>query len=254
MLCTYPCVASLWATLLAALLSIDLTGSVSHAHAQEGGGWCYNEADCLARSKTDIGSSAHWHPAGVVPMDGGANGVLSSDPDENPDFHNWTKFHLQYCDGASYAGSSSTTVGASTLHFRGAAILDAFIDALLAIGGLAQGGSLIVGGTSAGGLATYLHLDHYRERMPPSVHVVGMPVSAACCMLLGGAPSLLCPLLVSCIILTLLWYAMVHHVLAPNDSRHRTLASSSISTRTQVCPSTRTRCGTSQKCRTSLGI
>ena len=62
----------------------------------EGGGWCYDEADCLARSKTDIGSSKHWEPTGVPPMDGGANGLLSADPRQNPDFHNWTKFHLQY--------------------------------------------------------------------------------------------------------------------------------------------------------------
>ena len=26
----------------------------------QGGGWCYNERDCLERSKTSIGSSVHW--------------------------------------------------------------------------------------------------------------------------------------------------------------------------------------------------
>ena len=56
----------------------------------QGGGWCYNEQDCLARSQTAIGSSASWPGAGVPLMDGGAHGVLSSDPRENPDFHNWT--------------------------------------------------------------------------------------------------------------------------------------------------------------------
>ena len=30
----------------------------------EGGGWCYNEADCMARSKTDIGSSKGWKSVG----------------------------------------------------------------------------------------------------------------------------------------------------------------------------------------------
>ena len=44
-------------------------------------------------------------------MDGGAHGLLSDDPRENPDFHNWTMFHLNYCDGASFAGSGSATLG-----------------------------------------------------------------------------------------------------------------------------------------------
>ena len=39
----------------------------------------------------------------------------------------------------------------------------------------AKDARLVVGGTSAGGLATYLHIDHYRERIPPAVRVVGMP-------------------------------------------------------------------------------
>jgi hypothetical protein len=41
----------------------------------EGGGWCVNEEDCLARSKTDIGSSKSWPPTGCPSMDGeGASG------------------------------------------------------------------------------------------------------------------------------------------------------------------------------------
>jgi hypothetical protein len=150
----------------------ELTSVVVH---MEGGGWCYDEQDCLWRSKSAIGSSLSWAPTGVPGMDGGANGLLSFDNAQNPDFHNWTKFHLNYCDGASYAGSSSTTVNGTTLFFSGAAILDTFIDALLSTGNLANGGRLIVGGTSAGGLATYLHIDHFRKRMPASVTVVGMP-------------------------------------------------------------------------------
>lgn len=141
----------------------------------EGGGWCYDEQDCLARSKTPIGSSLSWEPTGVPGMDGGAHGLLSFDSTQNPDFFNWTKFHLNYCDGASYAGSGSTSVDGKPLYFRGAAILDAFIDELLSNGNLSHGGRLIVGGTSAGGLATYLHLDHFRKRMPATVNVVGMP-------------------------------------------------------------------------------
>ena len=35
----------------------------------EGGGWCYNENDCLARSKGALGSSKAWPPTLPFSMD-----------------------------------------------------------------------------------------------------------------------------------------------------------------------------------------
>lgn len=174
------------------------TGVVVHL---EGGGWCYNEALCLARAGTAIGSSSGWPATGVPLMDGGANGILSSDPAQNPDFANWTKFHLNYCDGGSFAGRGTGVSSGRPLHFGGSAILDSFIHVLLhgvpahannsrafpgLIAAIADAGrrgargpnpmaNLVVGGTSAGGLATYLHLDRFRARMPEAVKVVGLP-------------------------------------------------------------------------------
>eukprot|EP00666_Eupelagonemidae_sp_cell4sb_P001038 gene1038-6767_t len=64
----------------------------------EGGGWCVDEDRCLKRSTTAIGSSKGWPAAGLPSMDGGAHGLMSSDPEVSP-FAGWSKAHVNYCDG-----------------------------------------------------------------------------------------------------------------------------------------------------------
>ena len=66
----------------------------------EGGGWCYDEEACVARSKTPLGTSKLWHPT----MDF-TSGLLSDDQESNPDFYTWNVAFLGYCDGASFAGN-----------------------------------------------------------------------------------------------------------------------------------------------------
>ena len=65
----------------------------------EGGGWCYSEDDCHNRSFTDLGSSAKW------PANAGAEGPMSSSCLVNPDFCNYNKVYLKYCDGNSFSGN-----------------------------------------------------------------------------------------------------------------------------------------------------
>lgn len=64
----------------------------------EGGGWCGDEADCLQRSKTALGSSINW------PLTAEFHGFLSDDPAVNPDFYSWNMVFLMYCDGSSFSG------------------------------------------------------------------------------------------------------------------------------------------------------
>ena len=94
-------------------------------------------------------------------MDGGANGFMSSDPAVNP-FSSWTKAHVNYCDGGSYAGN--TTV--APLHYRGSVIVEQTIAAMLRMG-LASAQRLIITGCSAGGIAVYLHIDRIRQLVRP---------------------------------------------------------------------------------------
>lgn len=135
----------------------------------EGGGWCTSLSDCAARAGTALGSSAGWPATGCPTMDGGSNGMLSDDCSVNAAFCNATMAHLNYCDGGSFAGYVAQPVpsgGAHSvdLHFRGAAIFNATIQALLARG-MAQAEAIILKGCSAGGLATWLHADMFAEWM-----------------------------------------------------------------------------------------
>ena len=66
----------------------------------EGGGWCYDEDECVGRSKTNLGSSKEWKRTAEFPY-----GFLSDDRWVNPDFHDWNLAFVNYCDGASFLGN-----------------------------------------------------------------------------------------------------------------------------------------------------
>jgi hypothetical protein len=64
------------------------------------------------------------------------------------------------------------------LHWRGKHVLKAVIDDLLANRGLDKATDTVVSGCSAGGLATFLHCDHWAERLAVTKSkVVCMPDS-----------------------------------------------------------------------------
>ncbi|XP_064394259.1 uncharacterized protein LOC135341593 [Halichondria panicea] len=125
----------------------------------EGGGWCYNEDDCVGRSKTNLGSSKNWGPTASF------NGFLSDDPQLNPLFYNWTLVFLKYCDGASFAGNVDKVVNwkDTDLHFRGFRILDLAVESVKSIANFSE---VILTGCSAGGLATYIHTDYVASKFP----------------------------------------------------------------------------------------
>merc|ERR1712150_208886 len=92
-------------------------------------------------------------------------GYFSMDETQNPLMYNWNAVELRYCDGASLSGDKDTptVVGSTSLHFRGRAILDAEIKSLLFDRGMSEATDVIVSGCSAGGLATFLHCDHWSD-------------------------------------------------------------------------------------------
>nr|GLL18081.1 hypothetical protein Saspl_042574 [Ipomoea trifida] len=64
----------------------------------EGGAWCNNVTTCLARKETRLGSSTKM----VKQFSFG--GLLGSHPKRNPDFYNWNRIKVRYCDGSSFTG------------------------------------------------------------------------------------------------------------------------------------------------------
>uniref|UniRef100_A0A6B2L7E7 Pectin acetylesterase n=1 Tax=Arcella intermedia TaxID=1963864 RepID=A0A6B2L7E7_9EUKA len=142
----------------------------------QGGGWCYDEADCLGRSKTILGSSKTWPT--ILPNNfiDDTSGIFSADPNINPDFYNWTRIWLPYCDGASFSGyvGDPVIVNGESLYFRGKIVLKESFNYLLVSEGLGKAKEVIITGTSAGGLATYFHIDELASQLP-NARVVGLP-------------------------------------------------------------------------------
>ena len=146
----------------------------------EGGGWCTSLADCQSRAATDLGSSKAWPATGCPGMDGGSNGMLSSNCAVNP-LCNATMAHFNYCDGGSFASFVEAPVSSGgapmNLYFRGASIFNASVAALLAKG-MGKADNIILKGCSAGGLATWLHADYFFDWMAaaaPGARVVSVP-------------------------------------------------------------------------------
>ena len=127
----------------------------------QGGGWCYDENDCLCRAKGSLGTSnvakptTHMRCGNPLP-----DGSLAQD---------CNSVDLLYLDGASFSGYRAKpwpVPGTNqSLWFRGIRNLDATIDWLFAHGGLSGATEVLLTGESAGGLSTFLHADRVGARL-----------------------------------------------------------------------------------------
>ncbi|CAI9770189.1 unnamed protein product [Fraxinus pennsylvanica] len=102
------------------------TGANSWLIQLEGGGWCNNIRACAYRKKTRRGSSTYFEK--IIPF----TGILSNKAQENPDFFNWNRVKIRYCDGASFSGDSENK--AAGLQFRGQRIWLAAMEDLMSKG------------------------------------------------------------------------------------------------------------------------
>ena len=167
-------------------------GSTKFYLHQEGGGFCVSYADCVARSKTSYGSTL---PTVPDPWEDTVNltawqPVFTLDAAANPLMADWNHVLLAYCDGAYFNGDlsdainvtttttangnnnhgdatadNSTTTNTTTLFFAGRHILDAVLDDLALRHGMSNATDVVLGGCSAGGIATYMHLDYVARRL-----------------------------------------------------------------------------------------
>ncbi|KAL6614025.1 hypothetical protein ACP70R_036295 [Stipagrostis hirtigluma subsp. patula] len=140
------------------------TGCHSWLVYLQGGAWCNTTESCSKRKVTDLGSSNFMEAVEF-------NGILSNKHPQNPDFYNWNKVVIRYCDGASFAGDAEgEDQDGSKLFYRGLRIWEVVVDELMGIG-LADAKQALLAGCSAGGLATLLHCDNFRSRFPQEVSV-----------------------------------------------------------------------------------
>ncbi|XP_023542058.1 pectin acetylesterase 9-like [Cucurbita pepo subsp. pepo] len=130
----------------------------------EGGGWCNDVESCLERAKSRRGSTQlmnKWEDF---------NGILSNNASLNPDFYNWNRVKLRYCDGGSFGGDALFHNGTSPLYFKGQKIWESIILDLLPKG-LGTANKALLSGCSAGGLATFLHCEDFTNYLPRNATV-----------------------------------------------------------------------------------
>ncbi|XP_076934490.1 pectin acetylesterase 12-like [Bidens hawaiensis] len=118
----------------------------------EGGGWCNSIRTCVYRKTTRRGSSKYFEKQLAF------TGILSNKAQENPDFFNWNRVKIRYCDGASFTGDSEDK--AHNLQFRGQKIWLAAMEELMSKG-MRYAKQALLSGCSAGGLASILHCDEF---------------------------------------------------------------------------------------------
>ncbi|KAL6531524.1 Pectin acetylesterase 10 [Orobanche minor] len=167
-------ICSFWGKQLSKVICLDGTQPGYHLHRGfetrarswlvnlEGGGWCNSTRSCIYRKSTRRGSSNLFQKAIQF------SGILSNKSEENPDFFNWNRVKIRYCDGASFAGDSENK--AHGLHFRGQRIWRAAIDDLMSKG-MHNADQTLLSGCSAGGLASILHCDKFRSLFPATTKV-----------------------------------------------------------------------------------
>jgi len=89
--------------------------------------------------------------------------LLSTDPNLNPIFYDWTKVFAIYCDGAEYFGNRSEPIPYKDkkLYFRGTNNVLEQVKYLEDKYDIFRKNKIVITGVSAGGIATYLYSNHF---------------------------------------------------------------------------------------------
>ena len=147
----------------------------------EGGGWGESDVDNLVRAGSPLGSS-HFNVTTYENRD-----LLDANCINNPTFCNYSVVYAAYVDGASRAGDviEPVIVNGKTIFYRGWRVLKATLSAMLDKNGpgagvpsLSTAPQLLISGSSAGGLTTFLHADYIAETaqaVNPTLQVRAVP-------------------------------------------------------------------------------
>lgn len=158
------------------------TNSTKWTVAIQGGGWCYDEVDCYCRSLMHYGTST------LLPKEAGCQCFNPLEDGSGTDADCNCLF-LPYLDGGSFSGYRAEPVPVpyvgivpanATVTMRGLANLDGAIEHALRSLGMGGATELVVQGTSAGGLSTFLHADRItgavRAMAPALKKIAAAPV------------------------------------------------------------------------------
>jgi len=100
---------------------------------------------------------------------------LSSDPDINALMHDWHHLYLPFCSQDWWVGTE-TAPNSWGVQFAGHLNIKAVINYLKDQGGLSDAQTVVLTGSSSGGVGVYMHADWLGDELPRS-KVVAMPIA-----------------------------------------------------------------------------
>lgn len=129
----------------------------------QGGGYCENEEDCMARAKESPKLVSTERRAEQVNV----GGIFLRDPELNPDFYNMTQVYVSYCSSDLWAGDTEHEVNGETWQFRGTHIVKAVIEDL----NMEDTELLLFAGSSIGAAGMVNNADRVAAMIPDSVEM-----------------------------------------------------------------------------------
>ena len=132
---------------------------------------------CYYRSQTWLGSSDFLPPNNTFYSLNFSQGYFSNMPEYNPDFYNWNKISISYCDGSNHQGHLDEPLdyNGTKLWFRGYDNTISVFEYMRQNYNLFEASEVIVSGGSAGGQATYIWSHFLSTYFPSSVKLMGIP-------------------------------------------------------------------------------
>ena len=150
----------------------------------EGGGWCSDKVfqntleSCVKRTETYLGSTNYFLNKvfgffGKYPNFKRWMYFLSDDKTNNPDFHDYNKIILKYCDGRGFVGFNNDPIvhDGKPLYFRGYNNTMEVLNYAKTHLNLENAENLILSGMSAGALASLVYSNYIRGIMADNVIV-----------------------------------------------------------------------------------
>jgi hypothetical protein len=128
-------------------------------------------ANCHQRSLTNLGSSNFWPPT----YSSEGLGILQTDHSINR-FANWTKIAIIYCDGTLFQGNNihPVPVNGTNLYFRGSVNMRSHFSWANAKFDFNKAKKILLTGSSAGGIGTFLWIDYLKSLVIEPSKVYGV--------------------------------------------------------------------------------
>ena len=127
----------------------------------EGGGWCGQETfgenfieSCFERAKTSMGTQIGYLSSIIISR---LQRLISNKKKYNPNFYNWNKIFVRYCDGSSFISDKEYEKNNTKIYMYGKKNLLGIINYLKIYHNFTNADSVILSGFSAGSFATLIY-------------------------------------------------------------------------------------------------